>query len=308
MSTTPSSPGILHRYNARLVAFEHTRHGCSPSNTLFFIGGLGEGLLTTPYIQSLSAALPPSYTLVEILLSSAYSGWGTSSISQDVDEMAQCVSYFQSLRPNGKMVLMGNSTGCQDVLGYCSFEGSRPPVHGAILQAPVSDREASQFIYSREDYEANNKLARRWVEEGRGDDVLPNHVSLQALGARCTAKRWLSLASPGPEHAGEDDMFSSDLDSGRFQSTFGVAGRRGVALMILYSGNDGFVPATVDKAGLVARMEKAFVDAGGQLSKGSGILPGASHTVREEGNVREELHRRVIEFLGDIERGTIGNT
>ncbi|KAI4094343.1 MAG: hypothetical protein LQ344_002243 [Seirophora lacunosa] len=308
MSTTLKSPGILHRYNARLVAFEHTRSHSTPSNTLFFIGGLGDGLLTTPYIQSLSAALSPSYALVEILLSSAYSGWGTSSISHDVDEMAECVAYFQSLRPNGKVVLMGNSTGCQDVLGYCSFEGSRPPVHGAILQAPISDREASQFIYSREDFEENIELARTWVEEGRGDDVLPNHVSLPFLGARCTAKRWLSLASPGPEHIGEDDMFSSDLDSTRFQSTFGTAGRRGVALMVLYSGNDGFVPSAVDKAALVARMEKAFVDAGGRLGKGSGILPGASHTVREEGNVREELHKRVIEFLDEIEQGTVGNT
>lgn len=194
------------------------------------------------------------------------------------------------------------------MLGYCSFEGSRPLIDGAILQAPVSDREAIQMIYAPEDYKRHNDLAQQWVKEGRGDDILPNHVSLPILGARCTAKRWLSLASPGPEHAGEDDMFSSDLNNGRFRSTFGVAGKRGVAMMILSSGNDAAVPSTVDKEALVARMGKAFVDGGGKLDKGSGILPGASHTVKEVGSVREELHKRVVGFLESIEQGTVGKT
>ncbi|KAL9028708.1 MAG: hypothetical protein Q9196_002963 [Gyalolechia fulgens] len=307
MSTT-KSPGTLHRYNQtpRLVAFEHTRDGSSPQNTLIFIPGLNEGLLTTPYIQSLSAALHPSYSFVEVLLSSSYSGWGHSSISQDVEEMAECVGYFLSLRPGGKIVLMGNSTGCQDVLHYISSEGSRPIVDGGILQAPVSDREAIQMIYPQNDHKRYNDLAQGWVKEGKGEETLPNEVSLPILGARITANRWLSLASPGPEHKGEDDMFSSDFEPARFQATFGIAARRGVALMILFSGNDRSVPSTVDKEALVARMEKAFLDAGGKLGRGSGILPGASHTVKEQGDVRNELHRRVNDFLEDIERGTVG--
>ncbi|KAL9594958.1 MAG: hypothetical protein Q9219_006738 [cf. Caloplaca sp. 3 TL-2023] len=299
------SPGILHRYTNRLVAFEHTRSGPSPQDTLLFVAGLNEGFLTTPYIQSLSAALPLSYSFVEILLSSSYSGWGHSSLTQDVEEMAQCVEYFQLQRPGGRIVLMGNSTGCQDVLHYLSSEGSRPMVDGGILQAPVSDREAIQMVYPAEDYKSYNKLAQQMVQDRKGDEMIPNHITLPILGARCTASRWLSLASPGPEHNGEDDMFSSDLEPARFQSTFGVAGRRGVAMMILYSGNEGFVPSGVDKQALVAKMEKPFLEAGGKLGRGSGILPGASHTVREEGAVREELHRRVVEFLVDIDRGTL---
>ncbi|KAL8801201.1 MAG: hypothetical protein Q9223_006958 [Gallowayella weberi] len=305
MSATLQAPGVLHRYTNRLVAFEHTRDGTTPQNTLLFVGGLNEGLLTIPYARDLAAALPPSYSLVEVLLSSAFSGWGHSSISQDVEELGQCVQYFQSLRPNGKIVLMGNSTGCQDVLGYLSFEGSRPKVEGGILQAAVSDREAMEMIYPQDEYEKYNKMAQRWVKEGKGDQMLPNDVSLPILGARVTANRWLSLASPGPEHAGEDDMFSSNLGDTRFQSTFGMAGKRGVALMILFSGNDAFVPKTVDKEALVGRMEKAFVDGGGRLAKGSGILPGASHTVREEGHVRDEFLRRVRRFLQGVAEGTI---
>lgn len=162
------------------------------------------------------------------------------------------------------------------------------------------------MIYPADDYKRYNEMAQQWVKEGRGDEMLPNEVSLPIIGARCTANRWLSLASPSPDHNGEDDMFSSDFGLERFQSTFGVAGRRGVAMMILYSGNDAFVPSTVDKEALVARMEKSFVDARGKLDKGSGVLLGASHTVREEGAVRQELHRRVIEFLQSIDQGTVG--
>ncbi|KAL8671437.1 MAG: hypothetical protein Q9168_004066 [Polycauliona sp. 1 TL-2023] len=306
MNTRIKAPGILHKYTSHLVAFEHTRDGVSPNNSLMFVGGLNDALLTIPYAQDLAAALPPSYSFIEVLLSSAFSGWGHSSISQDVDELAQCVEYFQSLRPGGKVVLMGNSTGCQDVLSYLSFPGSRPRVDGGILQAPVSDREAIQMFYPAEEYRKYNELARQWVTEGKGDHMLPNEISLQLMGARVTAHRWLSLASPGPQHAGEDDLFSSDLGDGRFESTFGVAGKRGVALMILFSDNDGFVPKSVDKQALVARMHKAFVDAGGQLGRDSGILLGASHTVKEVGEVRDELLRRIKNFVGSIALGTLG--
>ncbi|KAL8998733.1 MAG: hypothetical protein Q9169_002288 [Polycauliona sp. 2 TL-2023] len=306
MSTQIKAPGILHRYTTHLLAFEHTRDGVSPNNSLLFVGGLNEGLLTIPYAQDLAAALPPSYSFIEVLLSSAFSGWGHSSISQDVDEMGQCVEYFQSLRPGGKVVLMGNSTGCQDVLGYLSFQGSRPRVDGGVLQAPVSDRESIEMFYPAKDLEKYNEMARRWVKEGRGDHVLPNEVSLPLMGARVTANRWLSLASPGPQHAGEDDLFSSDLDGERFQSTFGMAAKRGTALLILFSGNDAWVPKSVDKQNLVDRMHKAFIDAGGQLGHGSGILSGASHTVRETGEVRDELLKRVKDFVGSIEKGTLG--
>ncbi|KAL8651438.1 MAG: hypothetical protein Q9226_004711 [Calogaya cf. arnoldii] len=306
MSTTIKAPGILHRYTTNLVAFEHTRNGISRNNSLLFVGGLNDGFLTVPYAQDLAAALPPSFSFIEVLLSSAYSGWGHSSISQDIDELGQCVEYFHSLRPGGKVILMGNSTGCQDVLGYLSYQGSRPKVDGGILQAPVSDREAMEMVYPAEDSRRYTEMARQRVKDGKGDHVLPNEVSLQLLGARVTANRWLSLASPGPERAGEDDMFSSDLGDGRFQSTFGMAGKRGVALMILFSGNDAFVPKAVDKQALVARMEKAFVDGGGQLSEGSGVLLNASHTVREVGEVRAELLKRVTSFVESVDKGTIG--
>ncbi|KAI4253822.1 MAG: hypothetical protein LQ352_003463, partial [Teloschistes flavicans] len=254
---TVQAPGILHRYSHNLVAFEHVPSSSPPSspeptsqppNSLLFVAGLNDGLLTTPYTPSLAAALPPTWSFIQVLLSSSYSGWGISSLTQDIAELSQCVAYFKSRRPEGKIILMGNSTGCQDVLGYLSFPPTqdeergqgweRPRVDGGILQAPVSDREAIGIIYPREDLERYNAMARRLVEDGKGEEMLPNEVSLPILGARTTASRWLSLSSPAPDHRGQDDLFSSDLPPARFAETFGVAGRRGAALLVLYSGND----------------------------------------------------------------------
>ena len=294
------------RQSSRRVAFEHTRDGAQPSNTLLFVGGLNDGFLTVPYIPSLAAAIPSIYSLVEVLLSSAYQGFGTSSLGQDVAEMADCVKYFRSLRPEGKIIIMGHSTGCQDVMYYLILEGQRPQVDGAILQAPVSDREAIQMFCWGEEYDVGVKLAQQWVDEGRGNDVLPTNISKPIMGARCTAIRWLSFTSPGPDHEGEDDLFSSDFDEARFQRSFGRAGKSGVPMSILYSGSDEYVPLFVDKCALVARMGKVFKEAGGKLDKRSGILEGASHTVKEEGEIRQNFIRRVVSFLEDIGCGTVG--
>lgn len=207
---------------------------------------------------------------------------------------------------------MGNSTGCQDVLGYLSFPPTpdeeraggreRPRVDGGILQAPVSDREAIEMIYPRNDLERYNKLAQRYVSDGKANEMLPNEVSLPFLGARTTASRWLSLSSPAPLHNGQDDLFSSDLPASRFADTFGVAGRRGAKLLILYSGDDAFVPKYVDKEALVGRMRKAFEEGGGSGGeRGSGVVGGASHTVKEEGGVRAEVVGRTVGFLGEVE-------
>ncbi|KAI4166211.1 MAG: hypothetical protein LQ342_000097 [Letrouitia transgressa] len=289
----------------RLVAFEHTRE--SPAtNTLLFISGLNDGLLTIPYLAYLSSHLPPSFSFTEVLLSSSYSGWGTSSLTQDARELAECVTYFRELRPEGKIVLMGNSTGCQDVMHYLISDGARPKVDGAILQAPVSDREAMRIVLSEDEYQQSVETAQQWVHDGKGEDVLPSTIAFPVFGARCTANRWLSLASPGPEHAGEDDLFSSDFGDERVERVFGKAGKQKARLLILYSSHDRSVPDTVDKAALVKRWGICFVAAGGSLDAGSGILEGAGHTVKEKGEVLENFTVRVVGFLERVQNAAPG--
>ncbi|KAI9762148.1 MAG: Vacuolar protein sorting-associated protein 35 [Chaenotheca gracillima] len=304
-------PGSLHHFAPRLVAFEHappsTDSSSRPSqNILLFIGGLGDGLLTVPYTPSLSAHLPASWSLAQIMLSSSYIGWGTSSVSEDAKEIGQCVSYFRDLRgPNTRVVLLGHSTGCQDVMEYMTGKqvASRPRVDGAIMQAPVSDREGSVYLMSPEVYARSVKVAREYVARGDGEDILPTVVSANFFGSPCSARRWLSLASP--DHDGDEDFFSSDLTDEQLKSTFGSLGNIDTPLCILYSGKDQFVPPFVDKQGLVDRWISISKAAGGRIDeKHSGLIKEGDHTFKDlPREVLEDLERRVIGFIKRVDSG-----
>lgn len=324
MSTGSQHPGLLHHYVSsifflalkyslkilshylfqapRLVAFEYGQSHQSSLNTIIFIGGLGDGLLTVPYLTVLAAALPLSYSLAQILLSSSYGGWGSSSLTIDVREIAQCVEYFRKLRPGGKIVLMGHSTGSQDVIHYLVSDGRRPPVDGGILQAAVSDRESLASIVSPDDFERGIKLAREYITDGRGKDILPSSITCFIYSSPVSANRFISLASPGPDHAGEDDYFSSDFDDARIKRTFGKAGSTGTRLSILLGDNDSSIPDDVDKAVLLEKWTRHIREGGGTVDEDAGIIPGASHTLREGGEPTEDLKRRVLGFIDRLEQ------
>lgn len=282
------------------MAFDHCLSSGSPPNKILFIGGLSDGLLTVPYTIPLAEALPNSYSLVEVLLSSAYDGWGTSSLSRDVLEIAECVRYFRNLNPGGKIVLLGHSTGAQNVLHYIVSNGERPAIDGGILQGGISDREAMIMLMRPEEYEKSIKIAQDYISDGRGEDCLPRSLTGIVFPGPASATRWMSLASPGPDHLGEDDYFSSDFDEERLGNIFGKAGSTKVPISILYGGKDPYVPTTVDKVGLVGRWIGCIQREGGVVDEDSGIIEGATHTLKEGGKSLEELKRRIIGFLKRI--------
>lgn len=51
------------------------------------------------------------WSVVEVLLTSSYAGWGHSSIAQDAKELALAVQYFREHRNTRRVVLLGHSTG-----------------------------------------------------------------------------------------------------------------------------------------------------------------------------------------------------
>lgn len=314
MSPTPSShDGTLHIYTRNLVAFEHkpstststSTSSPPPTNILLWIGGLGGGLLTVPYTSVLAAHLPVSWRIVEVLLSSAYKGWGTATLTQDAGELAACVQYFRRLlgergKGEGRVVLMGHSTGCQDVMEYLVGPGAeqRPQVQGAILQAGISDREAMLEWLGSDVYNHSVQVAREWVAEGRGEDVLPLSVTGDVFGAPASARRWLSLASPDME--GEDDFFSSDLPEEKLEGTFGRVGRE-TPLLLLYSGSDQYVPAHVDKGGLVRKWTEIVKEGRGAVDGvNGGVVRGASHGY--EGDKEEVVMDMVDRVTGYLQR------
>ena len=120
MSSTDTPPGVLHPISPPLVAFEH-RHYSQPqaSNIIIFLGGLCDGLLTVPYVRHIASSLPSSWALMEPILSCSYRQFGISSLGKDVAEIAQLVEYVHKIHPHGKIVLLGHSTGSQQVMHYC---------------------------------------------------------------------------------------------------------------------------------------------------------------------------------------------
>jgi predicted acetyltransferase len=51
-------------------------------NYLLFIGGLGDGFFTVPYVQQLLVLI--GWNIIEVLISSSYKGWGTGSVTRQV--------------------------------------------------------------------------------------------------------------------------------------------------------------------------------------------------------------------------------
>ncbi|KAJ5683287.1 Fusarinine C esterase sidJ [Penicillium macrosclerotiorum] len=329
-----SSPsGILHQYASRLVAFEYTSPAqASKPNSLIFVGGLTDGFNTVPYVSTLATALQDSdWSLFSILLTSSYNGFGTSSLDQDVEEIGQCVQFIRDLKSDhlsGKIVVMGHSTGSQDVLHYLYAPNpvpkteidlglqylTRPAIDGAIMQAPVSDREATLLKLKtanepnevRGAYDQLVDAAKRqpWTPDGH-DSLLPLDMTARLGlpgGAPISARRFLSLVSPdSPAIPSQDDLFSSDLNEMRLQETFGVIGTRGLLnskLCALYSGSDEYCPPWVDKQHLMQRWKQATEAGGTPWDENSGVISGASHNAKDVG--QKDLVDRVLRYLKSV--------
>ena len=302
-------PGITHKYTPKLIAFEHTPNPTThtlhpPANTLLWIGGLGDGLLTVPY----PASLPPTWSLAEVLLSSSYRGWGTSSLARDATQLAACVAYFRTLRPHGRVVLMGHSTGCQDILEYVVGAGheARGGVDGALLQGGVSDREAWDFLLEsdaeREACRRVFELAKDMVARGKEKEVVPREGNIlqKELGAPMSAYRTVSLLAKG----GDDDYFSTDLDDAVLARTFGAI-PASTPVCFLLGSLDPFVSPSTDREALVARWTAAVRQGGGVVDDvHGGIVEGAHHSLDEDDEaVVMDLVKRVCGFLAGLDKG-----
>ncbi|EER44988.1 dolichol-phosphate mannosyltransferase [Histoplasma capsulatum H143] len=337
-------PGILHNYAPQLTAFEYAAdpnaRGCetnSKPHSLLFVGGLGDGYSTVPYLNDITTALEAEkWSVFSVELTSSYKGWGLSNLDSDVDEIGKCVEYVKgyksaSEQEPGKIVIMGHSTGSQDVLHYLYSQNPgpeattpRPPVDGAIMQAPVSDREAIlNIVKSGNDQDTpaeltqiyNNLISMAKSEKTLGgkDVILPIWMvgKVYIPDTAVSATRFLSLASPdSPEAPGEDDLFSSDLTDARLQETFGMISSKGLlkkSLLVMPGGDDEYVAPWIDKEKLLERWKAATTKDSKNphiWSTDSAIIVGAKHSPSgpNQAQPRKDLVSRVKAFLADIER------
>lgn len=311
--------GVLHDLDT-ISAFEpQSPHSTNITddtlNTLIFNGGLFDHLTSIKYPYKLAKTLPPNWRLAILNLSSSRSGWATTDLDADVAEIARAAAYFKQVRPHGKLVFMGHSTGCQDGMHYAVTAAMRPEkdltrFDGIILQAPASDREAMTLDTTDEAsasaVRAANSEAESMLKAGKGLDCLPLELSGVIFGTTpVTAKRWWSLASP--DHRGQDDYFSSDLDDERLMASFGRmhAGSR-LPPCIIYGANDEYVDKRVDKQALLQRwsefVEKAGFDGRGLDDESLVPLDGSSHNLAlDPPAVVQALCSRVNKYLEAVD-------
>jgi pimeloyl-ACP methyl ester carboxylesterase len=218
-------------------------------HTVIFVGGLSDTLATVPYLPALADAIAPlDFSLVQPQLSSSLGGFGLSSLEADAQEIRLVIQHIQSRSVNpkpkeGKVIIMGHSTGCQDIAQLLSVE--RPGLHidGAVLQAPVSDRE----YFEEENPEGSEGRrilheATALKEQGKGATLLQRDIDplrrpmeeLEVNGSAfqepaMTAYRYWSLNAVG----GDDDFFSSDLKEERVAEIWHNAIQRGGHVLAL---------------------------------------------------------------------------
>ncbi|KAL2423962.1 hypothetical protein ABEF95_010631 [Exophiala dermatitidis] len=307
-----------------------------PTNVLLFVGGMYDVFRSPSYIEDLAALFPrdihgQKWRVMHVQLSSSGKCFGLYDLDRDVDEISTAITFIRTEithSPTSPVVLMGHSTGCQDLLHYLisPVKSDRPTISGAIFQAPVSDREALLLDMStdpatRQSYQTCLSIAESTPPEHHKTTILPLHFSRQCMGpAPLTIARFLSLASPGsPDNPGMDDYFSSDLSDGRLLDTFGRIGsakhlrshstststsstnKNTKSVIFLPSGSDEHVPPSIDKSLLLARWKHAVeTDAQASLSPHSQIVKNGLHDI--SGESVDARTARLIDMRGSVLR------
>jgi Protein of unknown function (DUF1749) len=342
--SSSTADGRLHRYwpERNLTLFEYLPSGGPVRanhvipNTLLVIGGPYDSFGSVRYVPTLASHIHrcEDWTVMEVQLSSSGLGWATGDLHRDVEELAKAVEYIRNrvkighaetanTSDGGIVVLMGHSTGSQDVLHYLYHQSGqeRPPVDGSILQAAVSDREALAMMCGEDKdvqhaYEECLRIALDGETEHPRAKILTLPLDLTSqLGwvrAHVSCKRFLSLVSPSsPARPELDDLFSSDLSDETLRETFGTVGKRGLlrpagnsspSMLVLLSGDDEYTPKFVDKEKLMERWRLALEHGSAGMARDSGVIVGASHSVKEHQS-QLDLTMRVLKYLNSVAGG-----
>jgi pimeloyl-ACP methyl ester carboxylesterase len=266
-----------------LVCFERGESDCC---YLFFVGGLGDGFLSVPFLSSLTKAVNHcGFTLVQPLLSSSYSGYGIASLQRDCEELDKLFHYYSAKRPASLFILCGHSTGCQDIVYFLKHGKNKHLVGGIILQAPVSDRDFIYSIHCEKDIQLLSSKAKELVLSGRGHHILNADRLFDPLSPM-TADRFLSLYS----RLGDDDMFSADFTPEEFEERLGHVE---CPALLSFSLNDEYVPQSVNIQQLAPRICRPMKRAR------SIFLPNATHNIADE-KPQHLFLKEVTSFLSDL--------
>lgn len=254
--------GVLFNYAPGLAAFES---GDLPSTRcVVLLGGLGDGFMTIPYTARLSTYLAKhGLSLVQILMRSSYSGYGVSSLQEDVECIIEAIRFLRDSRGKKEIVLLGHSTGCQDIMRLCSKWSEHAELLDglltkAVLQAPVSDREYMSAAYGDE--------CRALVNWARGQDPDTIHPT-----ERPPMSAYRILALNG--RLGDDDFFSTDLTH---QERLTKLKSVPIPILNIFSGNDEYFPCKEKMDGFLKSMELTW-----SKIERTVVLEGANHGITD---------------------------
>ena len=231
MTKQKSMYGNLFVYDTeyKLVAFQSG--SLLSSRYLILVGGLSDGLLSLPYVEQLSSKLESiskCYSLIQPLLRSSYYQYGWNTIDDDVQDLITLINYLDNKQNSFEsFILMGHSTGCQDIIHYLRQNKIHPKLTYVILQGPVSDRQYLSKLYSTKeqlDYCYNNNNLNK-------DEWLPRYLHYPPL----TIQRCLSLNQKNSI----EDLFSSDLNDQEINSIYQNIS---TPIIWIWSKEDEYVP------------------------------------------------------------------
>ena len=298
--------GDLFQYARNLVAFESpppaaADHVMISNNKCILIGGLSDGLIPVPYTAGLQhVCRDTGWSLVQPVLSSSYTGFGHGSLDQDVDELVELVTYLSVHRQATRICLVGHSTGCQDICHLLRTKHgdkcwtttpttSGVTLAGAVLQAPVSDREQPAAT-DPDAYTANLALAQRMCTDGKADECMPR----AAFWAPITAQRFLDLQAVG----GTDDYFSSDYTEPQLAERLQAAGEYwpDLHMLVAFSGADEYLKPGLDTVAHTARLTAAC-NAKRPGTATALHLPACNHNLSEGGEEINVFLQHVTDLL-----------
>lgn len=270
---------------------------------LVVMGGLTDGLLPTAYTPPLAAAVAKEgWSTVQPLLRGSYCQFGTGGLDRDVEDLSSLLTFLRDKRGAKQIALLGHSTGCQITVRFLADDGTgasealRSMVVLAVLQAPVSDREAAPLCgVSVPEVVAE---ARTLVDAGNTSTII-SHALYGFIPL--SAQRALDLF----DRLGADDMFSSDMTDSELSSRLGHLGSCSAQVLLVLSMHDQYVPLVNSGGTAYADFGKRLLSAVDSCSNEDApsasllMIDGADHAVSEQLHVETFVHS-VVEHIRSV--------
>ncbi|CAD26324.1 hypothetical protein [Encephalitozoon cuniculi GB-M1] len=242
-------------------------NGVESSVKVVYIGGLGSRLpICLPTTMLNRYCLENSYELIIPQLRS-HPNYGLFTIDDDVEDL-KCL--LEQLC--GDVVLVGNSTGCQDIMHYLNTTKDRK-IRLAVLLAAVSDVELEE--HENKDLSTLLRWAKETIE--RREDVA---VRYGGGSQYLTPRRALDIFS----RYGKEDMFSSYLED-RFYMELNEGGAR---ILFVISGRDEYAKADIEAKLRLVRNSRVE-----RIPEGTHVLSRAEDVEMFLGFLSQEIEKAI---------------